>query len=45
MAKKKLKAKEPAGLRQKNYPTVERLFDITKILNVDVKTLLNSNND
>ncbi len=28
-----------------NQPTVEQLFDIAKILNVDVKTLLNSNND
>lgn len=32
-------------VRNINQPTVEQLFDIAKILNVDVKTLLNSNND
>lgn len=32
-------------VRNINQPTVERLFDIAKILNVDVKELLNSNND
>lgn len=32
-------------VRNINPPTVEQLFDIAKILNVDVKTLLNSNND
>lgn len=31
-------------VRNINPPTVEQLFDIAKILNVDVKTLLNSNN-
>ncbi|MDY4850345.1 MAG: helix-turn-helix transcriptional regulator [Paludibacteraceae bacterium] len=31
-------------VRNINQPTVEQLFDIAKILNVDVKTLLNSNN-
>lgn len=31
--------------RNINQPTVEQLFDIAKILNVDVKTLLNSNNE
>ncbi len=32
-------------VRNINQPTVEQLFDIAKILNVDVKELLNSNND
>lgn len=32
-------------VRNINQPTVEQLFDIAKILNVDVKTLLNSNKD
>jgi hypothetical protein len=32
-------------VRNINQPTVEQLFYIAKILNVDVKTLLNSNND
>ena len=32
-------------VRNINQPTVEQLFDIAKILNVDAKTLLNSNND
>lgn len=32
-------------VRNINQPTVEQLFDIAKILNIDVKTLLNSNND
>ena len=32
-------------VRNINQPTVEQLFDIAKILDVDVKTLLNSNND
>lgn len=32
-------------VRNINQPTVEQLFDIAKVLNVDVKTLLNSNND
>lgn len=32
-------------VRNINQPTVEQLFDIAKILNVDVKTLLNSNCD
>lgn len=32
-------------VRNINQPTVEQLFDIAKILNVDVKTLLNSNNE
>ena len=32
-------------VRNINQPTVEQLFDIARILNVDVKTLLNSNND
>lgn len=32
-------------VRNINQPTVEQLFDIAKILNVDVRTLLNSNND
>ena len=32
-------------VRNINPPTVEQLFDIAKILNVDIKTLLNSNND
>ena len=31
-------------VRNINQPTVEQLFDIAKIFNVDVKTLLNSNN-
>lgn len=31
-------------VRNINQPTVEQLFDIAKILNVDVKELLNSNN-
>lgn len=31
-------------VRNINQPTVEQLFDIAKMLNVDVKTLLNSNN-
>ena len=31
-------------VRNINQPTVEQLFDIAKILNVEVKTLLNSNN-
>lgn len=30
-------------VRNINQPTVEQLFDIAKVLNVDVKTLLNSN--
>ena len=30
-------------VRNINQPTVEQLFDIAKILNVDVKELLNSN--
>lgn len=32
-------------VRNINQPTVEQLFDIANILNVDVKTLLNSNNE
>ena len=32
-------------VRNINQPTVEQLFDIAKVLNVDVKELLNSNND
>ncbi len=32
-------------VRNINQPTVEQLFDIAKILNVDVKELLNSNKD
>ncbi len=32
-------------VRNINQPTVEQLFDIAKILNVDVKELLNSNCD
>mgnify|MGYP003571522368 FL=1 len=32
-------------VRNINQPTVEQLFDIAKVLNVDVKSLLNSNND
>lgn len=32
-------------VRNINQPTVEQLFDIAKILNVDVKTLLNSNKE
>lgn len=32
-------------VRNINQPTVEQLFDIAKVLGVDVKTLLNSNND
>ena len=32
-------------VRNINQPTVEQLFDIAKILNVDVRELLNSNND
>lgn len=32
-------------VRNINQPTVEQLFDIAKILNIDVKSLLNSNND
>ena len=32
-------------VRNINQPTVEQLFDIAKILNIDVRTLLNSNND
>ncbi len=31
-------------VRNINQPTVEQLFDIAKVLGVDVKTLLNSNN-
>ena len=31
-------------VRNINQPTVEQLFDIAQILNVDVKELLNSNN-
>lgn len=30
-------------VRNINQPTVEQLFDIAKVLNVDVKSLLNSN--
>ena len=32
-------------VRNINQPTVEQLFDIAKVLNVDVKSLLNSNNN
>jgi len=32
-------------VRNINHPTVEQLFDIAKILNVDVKELLNSNKE
>lgn len=32
-------------VRNINQPTVEQLFDIAKILNVDVKELLNSNKE
>lgn len=32
-------------VQNKVQPSVEQLFDIAKILNVDVKTLLNSNNE
>lgn len=32
-------------VRNINQPTVEQLFDIAKILNIDVKTLLNSNKE
>lgn len=32
-------------VRNINQPTVEQLFDIAKVLDVDVKSLLNSNND
>ena len=32
-------------VRNINQPTVEQLFDIAKVLGVDVKELLNSNND
>lgn len=32
-------------VRNINQPTVEQLFDIAKVLNVDVKTLLNSNKE
>lgn len=32
-------------VRNINQPTVELLFDIAKVLNVDLKSLLNSNND
>jgi putative transcriptional regulator len=32
-------------VRNINQPTVEQLFDIAKVLGVDVKSLLNSNND
>ena len=32
-------------VRNINQPTGEQLFDIAKVLNVDVKSLLNSNND
>ncbi len=31
-------------VRNINQPTVEQLFDIAKVLGIDVKTLLNSNN-
>lgn len=31
-------------VRNINQPTVEQLFDIAKVLGVDVKSLLNSNN-
>ncbi len=32
-------------VRNINQPTVEQLFDIAKVLDVDVKSLLNSNNN
>ena len=32
-------------VRNVNQPTVEQLFDIAEILDVDVKNLLNSNNE
>ena len=32
-------------VRNINQPTVEQLFDIAKILNIDVRTLLNSNKE
>ena len=32
-------------VRNINQPTVEQLFDIAKILNVDVRELLNSNKE
>lgn len=32
-------------VRNINQPTVEQLFDIAKVLGVDVKSLLNSNSD
>ena len=32
-------------VQNKVQPSVEKLFDIAKVLGVDVKSLLNSNND